>query len=68
MRAFQRVKKILKNINPLIRNYLICLMVVRGRKNCAAMAKATNIPEKFLYSFLNEAKNVTEKWMGYCYG
>ena len=59
MRAFQRVKKILKNINPLIKNYLICLMVVRGRKNCAAMAKSTNIPEKFLYSFLNDAKNVT---------
>jgi len=52
MRAFQRVKKILKNINPQIRNYLICLIVARGRKNCAAMAKATNIPEKFLYSFL----------------
>ena len=34
-------------------------MVVRGRKNCAAMAKSTNIPEKFLYSFLNDAKNVT---------
>ena len=64
MRAFQRVKKILKNINPLIRNYLICLMVVRGRKNCATMAKSTNIPEKFLYSFLNEAKSVTREMDG----
>ena len=64
MRAFQRVKKILKNINPLIRNYLICLMVVRGRKNCAAMAKSTNIPEKFLYSFLDDAKNVTGEMDG----
>lgn len=64
MRAFQRVKKILKNINPLIRNYLICLIVARGRKNCAAMAKATKIPEKFLYSFLDNAKEVTGEMDG----
>ena len=32
MRAFQRVKKILKNINPLIRNYLIASLLLEGVK------------------------------------
>lgn len=55
MRTFQRVKKLLQNINPLIRNYVIGLIVTRGRKNCSAMARAMRIPEKYLYIFLESA-------------
>lgn len=55
MRAIQRVKKILKNITPLIRNYVIALIVSRGRKNCAAMSHSTGISSKFLYDFLGQA-------------
>ena len=58
MRAIQRVKKILKNINPLIRNYVIALIVSRSRKNCAAMAHSTGISDKFLYDFLGHASKV----------
>jgi hypothetical protein len=52
MCTFQSVKKTLKKINPLIRNYVIGLIVTQGRKNCAAMARAMRIPEKYLSSFL----------------
>lgn len=52
MCTFQSVKKTLKNINPLIRNYVIGLIVAQGRKNCIAMARAMRIPERYLSSFL----------------
>jgi hypothetical protein len=55
MRAIQRVKNFLKNINPLIRNYVIALIISTGRKNCAAMSHATGISDKYLYDFLAEA-------------
>lgn len=58
MRAIQRVKKILKNINPLIRNYVIGLMIAKGRKNCAAMSHSTGIPDKYFYEFFDQAKNI----------
>ena len=67
MRAIQRVKKILQNINPLIRNYVICLIVAKGRKNYAAMANSAKISANLLYAFINNAKAVTKSCNKYCY-
>lgn len=61
MRAIQRVKKLLKNINPLIRNYVICLIVSRGRKTCSNMAHLTRIPENYLYKFFEQAAPVVKE-------
>ena len=55
MYIVQRVLNCLKNINPLIKAYVISLMLSSSRKNCAAMARSVNVSEKKLYHFLNES-------------
>jgi hypothetical protein len=60
MRAIQRVKNFLKNINPLIRNYVIALIISKGRKNCASMSHSTGIPDTYLYNFLSHASDCIE--------
>jgi hypothetical protein len=61
MRTLQRVKKLLKNINPLIRNYVIALILSNGRKNCAAMSHSLKISDRYLYPFFTEAKTSSDE-------
>jgi SRSO17 transposase len=71
MRTIQRVLNLLKNINPLLRRYVICLILSRGRKNCASMAHLVGVPKKKLYSFLSVAemasKEISQHLLEYIY-
>lgn len=55
MYIVQSVLNRLKNINPSIKTYVLCLMLSSSRKNCAAMAYSVNVSEKRLYHFLDES-------------
>jgi hypothetical protein len=57
----QSVLNSLKNINPIIRTYILGLLLSSGRKNCAAIAHSTGLPQKMLYAFLSEAKTYTQE-------
>lgn len=52
MYMIQSVLNKLKNINPSIREYMLGLLLSRGRKNCAAMADSLLISPKRFYNFL----------------
>ncbi len=54
---FQSVLNCLENVNPLIRTYVLSLMLTRGRKNCAEMSRSVNVPKKTLYAFFAQAKD-----------
>lgn len=56
MYTLQSVLKYFKNINSIIRIYVLSLILARGRKNCFAMADSIGISPKKLYAFLNESK------------
>ena len=60
MYTLQSVLKFFKNINPAMQTYLLCLLLARGRKNCAAMAESTGLSQKKLYEFLNNSKQNNE--------
>src|SRR5579863_8086596 len=57
----QSVLKHLEKINSKIGAYVLGLMLTRGRKNCAAIAHATGLPCKELYSFLADAQSHTQE-------
>ena len=57
MIMLQRVINLLKNVNTEIRNYVVCLMLTSGKKNCAEMARTVGISQKMLYAFLSNAKD-----------
>jgi hypothetical protein len=61
MYTLQSVIKKIKKINPLIRTYLVCLLLSCERKNCAAMARSTGIKAKPLYVFLSKSKEMIEE-------
>ena len=52
----QSVLNCLKNVNPLIRTYVLSLMLTSGKKNCAEMARSTRVSPDTLYEFLSHAK------------
>ena len=52
----QSVLNHLKNINPIIRIYVLGLIFSHGRKNCAAMADSMGISAKYFYKFLAKAE------------
>jgi hypothetical protein len=54
--TLQRVINLLKNVNPSIRTYVVCLMLSNGRKNCADMARSVGISPKPLYAYLLNAR------------
>lgn len=56
MYIIQSVLNHLIKINPIIKTYILSLMLSNGRKNCAAMAHTTNVSSKKLYAFLFDAK------------
>lgn len=61
MIIIQSVLNRLKNINPIIRTYVLSLLLSSGRKNCAAMAQSTTLSQKHLYAFLSEAKTLVKE-------
>jgi len=60
MYIVQSVLNHLKNINPIIKSYVLGLMLSSSRKNCAAMAKSTGLSQKDLYAFLAGAEEHSE--------
>lgn len=61
MYIVQRVLNFFSNINPLIKVYVISLILSTGRKNCAAMADSVGTSQQKLYDFLYDSKsNVQE--------
>ena len=56
MYIIQRVLNHLKNVNPSIRTYVLCLILSGGRKNCSDMARSVGISPKWLYVYLSKAR------------
>ena len=61
MCTFQRIINLLEKVNPLIRTYVVCLIVSDGRKNCANMARSVNISPKPLYKYLANAESSSKE-------
>ncbi len=61
MYMLQSVLNNLKNIKPLIRNYILNLILSNCRKNCASMSEELGSSIKQLYSFLSEHKKHSEE-------
>jgi hypothetical protein len=57
----QSVLNNLKNIKPLVRTYILSLMLSNGRKNCKAMSEELGSSDKQLYSFLSGHKIHSEQ-------
>jgi hypothetical protein len=61
MYIVQSVLNHLKNINPLVKNYVLALLLSHGPKNCAAMARSTKLSQKRLYAFLSKGKTFVKE-------
>jgi hypothetical protein len=61
MCTFQRVINLLEKVNPLIRRYVVCLIVSDGRKNCANMARSVGLSPKPLYRYLANAESTSKE-------
>jgi hypothetical protein len=57
----QSVLNNLKNIKPLVRTYILSLILSNGRKNCKAMSEELGSSSKQLYSFLSDHKIHSEQ-------
>lgn len=56
MIIFQSVLNCLHKINPIIKIYVLSLILSKSRKNCTAMAESIDISTKPLYDFLSESE------------
>lgn len=61
MYIIQSVLNQLNKINPIIKIYVLNLLLSSSRKNCAAMAESTGSSRKKLYSYLSNAKKHSEE-------
>jgi len=61
MYMLQSVLNNLKNIKPLIRTYILSLMLANGRKNCKSMSEELGSSDKQLYLFLSGHKTHSEQ-------
>lgn len=61
MIIFQSVLNCLHKINPIIKIYVLSLMLSKSRKNCTSMAESIGISTKSLYYFLSESTNCSKE-------
>ena len=55
MYIVQSVLNHLKNINPIIKTFVLSLILSRNRKNCAAIAHSIDVSKKRLYQFFENS-------------